>query len=275
MITHKTMTITPAVAQKLLEQNTGNFRGVQWSKVDKWVTAMKAGEWQENGDTICIGYDGILIDGQHRLHAVIKSGITIRCIVVTGLAPESAKTKDTGKPRALNDWVRHSGQKNAAAITAIGRLCMAYKAGLWGANTNYQSRLTDNQVLDFVTSHDEALQGTMLLVSPCRDIIVTSMLGSIMMIACEDKNPATNELCTWFCKALHTGSGLGATEPVLHLRNRLNVPKHKKDVPYIQRMMASLVWNRTVRGNPMTLLKYNLTGPNAQKPIDTLELAPW
>lgn len=275
MITHKTTTITPALAEEMLARNTGNFRKVIPDRVRKYSASMLSNEWEENGETIKLAYDGLVLDGQHRLLAIVKSGVTIRCIVVSGLPHESAKTMDGGKPRALSDWVRHSGQKNAAAITAIGRMVMYYRAGIWTRQGFSSSDVSDAAVLEFIAANDEILQGSHRLACLCHRMIHPSSLGAIILIAADGRNPADNEMCVWFCEALAKGVNLGADEPVLHLRNKLNVQTHKREANYVQRMLACLAWNRTVRGETCRMLKFAMVGPNASRPIDTIELAPW
>lgn len=66
--------VTPAMAKKYLENNSLNrqiFRGT----VDSLIREMKAGQFKMTHQGILIGKDDVLIDGQHRLSAIAKSGI--------------------------------------------------------------------------------------------------------------------------------------------------------------------------------------------------------
>ena len=49
---------------------------------------MKAGKWCLNGEAIEFDTNGKLKNGQHRLRAVIKSGVAIDCVVVRGVDPD-------------------------------------------------------------------------------------------------------------------------------------------------------------------------------------------
>lgn len=273
----KQLLITPEVASRLLEQNTGNFRGMKPNLRDRYAKAMSAGQWYErNGESIKIGKDNIVQDGQHRLHAIVKSGVSLLCLIVYDLEPEAAMTQDTGNPRAVADWVRHTGVKNANAVSAIARMCCVHNAGQW----TYQgfhpsSTLTNTDILNYVSENEDALQGAHFLAMQCKSMVAGSILGSILMIAAGGRNPAENPMCIWFSESLSKGANLSGEEPVLHLRNKLQVPTHKKETPYVQRMLTNLAWNKTVKGETCKLLKFSMTGPAAMKPIDIIELAPW
>lgn len=64
-------TITPELAADLLSRNMKN-RPVSQQRVRKYMAAMVAGKWLLNGEAIKISIDGRLIDGQHRLKAIIQ-----------------------------------------------------------------------------------------------------------------------------------------------------------------------------------------------------------
>lgn len=66
--------ITPEVATSLLKNNAGN-RNLRSTVVDHYADQMKRGEWKPTHQAIAIGAGGNIIDGQHRLSAIVKSGL--------------------------------------------------------------------------------------------------------------------------------------------------------------------------------------------------------
>ena len=68
--------VTPQVAQELLKTQIKN-RPLNHFTVKKYANDMANGNWQQCGDTICVDKNGCLTDGQHRLHAIIESGIAV------------------------------------------------------------------------------------------------------------------------------------------------------------------------------------------------------
>ena len=112
----KLTTITPELAGEMMKKNIGN-RPLNIKHVDKLVKEMKSGRWKINGDTICLNGNRI-IDGQHRLSAIIQSGITIRTLVVEGLSSDVFDTKDVGKKRSAGDTLGVAGEQNACRLAA-------------------------------------------------------------------------------------------------------------------------------------------------------------
>ena len=104
--------ITPDVAAKMLENNHAN-RNIREGKVAEYAADMKAGKWFMNGETICISEDGTVLDGQHRLLAVVKSGCSITvpvCVVDEG----QGKVYDIGAARRTTDIMQISGDPELA-----------------------------------------------------------------------------------------------------------------------------------------------------------------
>ena len=65
--------ITPKMARKLLETNNNNL-WLNVATVSNFVDIIKSGQWIAT--TVTISKNGVL-DGQHRLMAIIKAGIPV------------------------------------------------------------------------------------------------------------------------------------------------------------------------------------------------------
>lgn len=101
--------ITPNYAGYLLSQSSGN-RNVNSRRVSLYADAMASGKWVENGESIIISTTGNVIDGQHRLSAVVLSKTPISSLVVTidGVNEDEALTAkhipiDIGYNRTVSD----------------------------------------------------------------------------------------------------------------------------------------------------------------------------
>ena len=95
--------INPAKAQAFLDATTTKNRAVNKNAVETYIAVMKAGKWQANGEPIIIDDNGNVIDGQHRLHAIIRSNSTHDMLVVRGVDPSAFKTIDSGRKRRHYD----------------------------------------------------------------------------------------------------------------------------------------------------------------------------
>lgn len=94
---HQVFDVDPQAAAHLLELNIGN-RPIQKAAVDRYAKSMAAGEWLLSGEAMTI-LDGILISGQKRCLAIIKSGATIRTPIVFGVDARTKTVIDGGEPR--------------------------------------------------------------------------------------------------------------------------------------------------------------------------------
>jgi len=96
------MTITPKMAQTFLANNTENRKKRGW-----WVTCIanmiKRGEWILTHQGIAFTKSGKLIDGQHRLEAIVESGIPIEMLIVFDVDDAAFKVVDSGVKRTLSD----------------------------------------------------------------------------------------------------------------------------------------------------------------------------
>lgn len=93
--------ITPAVAKKWLEQNTDSNRNISIRTVEAYATEMKAGRWVLTHQGIAFNQSGELIDGQHRLHAIVLADVSVDMIVSTGLQLEYNSPLDQGYNRSF------------------------------------------------------------------------------------------------------------------------------------------------------------------------------
>lgn len=97
--------IKPATALALLERNAQN-RSVSGERVQMYARDIEAGAWEVNSQGIGLGADGKLLDGQHRLWAIIKAGKAATLLVVRGLPVAARATIDRGKTRSVADLLR-------------------------------------------------------------------------------------------------------------------------------------------------------------------------
>ena len=85
--------ITPARAAQFLEANRRHRRVVS-AYVETLARDMRAGRRALDPQPICFGADGQLLNGQHRLLAIIQSGTTIELPIIRGLPDAAFDTYD-------------------------------------------------------------------------------------------------------------------------------------------------------------------------------------
>ena len=96
------LSITPNIATQMLAENVSN-RKLKSGLVARYSNAIKKGQWKLNGSAVVFSSDGQLLDGQHRLHSIVQTGVPVSCMVVYGVQPKTMDTIDTGKSRSHAD----------------------------------------------------------------------------------------------------------------------------------------------------------------------------
>jgi len=126
--------ITPALAQQYLATvDTSKQRPLKQSKIDDYAIAMIHGHWVLTHQGIAFDDAGNLCDGQHRLQAVVKSGVTIETQVTRNLAQKqndlfTFDAIDQGVKRHIGEQLHvrygvENANQAAAAIKKIVQLC--------------------------------------------------------------------------------------------------------------------------------------------------------
>lgn len=144
-------TVTPERAAELLERNTEN-RTMRDRSVSAYTRDMEAGRWVPTGDTIKIANTGEVIDGQHRLQAIVTAQLPVRLLIVSGLPLEARTVIDTGAARTGGDALRLHGITGGHAET-LAAAARTYRLWETGALTHMT---TANRGRDRVT-HAELL----------------------------------------------------------------------------------------------------------------------
>jgi len=142
--------ITPAIATELLKLNKNN-RPIKPQWVNFLTSAMLEGRFKESGDSIKFSNTNQLIDGQHRLLACVRSGVSIRSIVACGLDPEVFKVIDSGAKRTVSDVFAGFDLKNYTAIAAAARTVHIINQMMLGSsfmNMRKQRFTSDSAVLE-------------------------------------------------------------------------------------------------------------------------------
>ena len=92
----------------------------QWH-VDEFCVLLRNNEFHLTHQGIAIDENGNLRDGQHRLLAIIKTGISAWMAVTTGISEEAVFSVDRGMRRS-NNCVLEMDKRSAEIITLIAKI---------------------------------------------------------------------------------------------------------------------------------------------------------
>lgn len=139
----KIMDVNPEVATKWLEKNTHN-RTLRQTVVEAYASAMRRGDWRLTSEPIAFSFPWTdaaqrkhpetLINGQHRLWAVILANTTAKFTVWWGCDPEEFHVVDQVTPRTQGDMLKTtrpditSPGGMASAINAIKTVIMSSRS---------------------------------------------------------------------------------------------------------------------------------------------------
>lgn len=107
--------ITPTMAIKWLEGNTHN-RDVSQPTVDAFARDIVMGRWVMTHQGIAFAANGTLIDGQHRLWAVVEAKKNVLMNVTTGLPLSTQDAIDTGRNRSVRDIIALRSRKDGQPL---------------------------------------------------------------------------------------------------------------------------------------------------------------
>lgn len=143
----ETVVVDPATAARwLAEKNTKN-RNITLARVDGYARIMIAGQWRaDTGEPILFAQNGTLIDGQHRLAAVVKADRPVSMLVLRGCANDSFEIIGQARPRSGRDVFSINGEKNTHLLASTTRLVSLYLSGLLSA-TGRGSRVSNESLL--------------------------------------------------------------------------------------------------------------------------------
>ena len=119
------MRVTPAIADEMLKCNSHN-RPIVGNAVDAYSSMMTDDLWKLTIEAVGFDRAGILQNGQHRLLAIIDSGVTVPMTVWFGIESDEFEVIDQGRKRTAAHLVALNGfdnSKNRAAL-ALCIICL-------------------------------------------------------------------------------------------------------------------------------------------------------
>jgi hypothetical protein len=112
--------VTPAMAEKWLKKNHPKNRRISQAIVDAIAGDIANGNWKITHQGICFDGDGCLIDGQHRLNAIVQAGKTVEILVAENSGSEIGDPIDTHRKRTTSYLTGYTTKTIAACKVLRG-----------------------------------------------------------------------------------------------------------------------------------------------------------
>lgn len=263
--------ITPDLAKKWLAQNTHN-RNLRERVVNGYAADMCNGDWVEDGQSIKFAKGdivlldnpsitgGALLDGQHRLSAIVTANVAVRMLVVSNLDDSAQEVMDTGAKRVLGDVLKLRGEQYSVSLAAtLLRVYLwkqGYRKSLKGAGN---SRPTHRQLLETLEQHPE-LRRSVEIADRVRK---TGKLSASTAGLCHWLfNQIDVGDCAFFFARLSDGAGLMTEDPVYALRRVLEnfaADRGRPDETLVTALVIK-AWNAYRDGRSVGVIAYRPGG---------------
>lgn len=248
--------VGPELAEKLLAHNTAN-RPLRPLQVAQLARDMEAGNWRVTGDSIKFDVNDRLIDGQHRLHAVVKSGTTVKVLMIIGLQPEAREVIDTNARRSAADALHLNGVGHYATIIAgATRIALGREAGYYNhALENSKPSFTNSEVLEWFEEHPSITYAAEVASRAAKAIDLTpSPLAYCIYILMEVDSEAAHEFIQSMSEYRLGGTGDPRVALLNYFRNARSDQRRRLGTTEILYVMFR-AWNAWRMGE--TLVKFS------------------
>jgi hypothetical protein len=261
------VTITVEEATYLLEMN-GNNRPLNDQHVQRIARQIRDGKWKFNGDTIKISSTNDILDGQHRLWAVVESKTPIETILVRDIQPDAFATIDTlRKPRSGSDILALIGATNNRSTISVALQWLIR----WQRKTLTEYKAPANRIEN--SDIEQAYRdnpGIARAAESCSKLRAVANPGllSFFYFVLTNRNP---DLAERMIHTLANPAGVGITDPFFLLRAYFLNDKGRKD-PLVSIALMVKASNAAYKGKEMKLLKWQNQGTLAE-PFPTLDVS--
>jgi hypothetical protein len=211
----KLVTVTPEIAVEWLERNKNN-RDVRDRVVERYAREMRTGGWGLSDQAISFSVEDekgerVLLNGQHRLFAIVEANVPIQSFVVWDLPHESQQIMDIGCFRTADERFTLRGDMGRVSKRelAVARV-MAGKGS--GAFTIAEER-------EFLVKHRAAVQFAEANIKPgIRGISSVAVLAVVARAYYHAEREELERFCRILCTNIPEGEGV---KPVFLLRRLL------------------------------------------------------
>lgn len=245
--------VTPATAKKWLDTHVRN-RDIQRVARNGYLADMLDGRWAFDGSPIRFDFNGALIDGRNRMHALAEidiPGFSLPFVVQVGLPPEAQDTMDTGARRSAGQQLGLKGVPNGTNVAAAVRLMWRWERKELFMNGATAQPITDQAIVGWILEHADEVRAASLLLSTIRRIGLKPAAG--MALTLRIGAPLHAESKSMF-KEMDTLDNLPNGSPTKALTLRLMRAKREDltmtDVDHLAFLIQC--WNSWVAGEKRT-----------------------
>lgn len=259
-------TIGPKEAERYLSRNVHN-RPLRSRAVEKFAATMKEGRWQLTHQGVAMSESNVLLDGQHKLAAILRAGVSVPMFVTTGLPDSTFSVIDVGTRRTVSDTLQTAGFPNYSNLAAALRVLYIFEQMpdtlMWQGG---KTVVSNDVILDMAEKHSEADEWILagMRVSKAIHTPPAAMCGALLILAQFAPPKKVHE----FAKGLAEGENLAAGNPILVCRNwllrRRLLAAGRRGAEYDMRTSVGILvkaWNRWNEGETVQKIRFAYNEP--------------
>jgi len=202
--------ITVNQAGVMLENMVDGQRKLRKTFISQLAEEMRMGRFRLSSDAVLL-IKGKLANGQHRLAAIVQSGLSQLFITMRTQDERLFEVLDCGRPRTIADVLFRDGFDHARDQASIAKLVVLYDKELltrfgyhlW-PNGEKRKTWTRGEVIEYAREHSDSLSEIAKFVSPLykeHKILPRSLAGALIEIA-DRKYPGKGKE---FIEKIYTG----------------------------------------------------------------------
>ncbi len=252
-----TAVIGPGQASAILEMNVGN-RPLQPSVVAKYSGRMIRKEWKWTGDPVHISTEWKLLNGQHRLHAIVESGTQQKVTFLVNSNPDIFSALDGGSKRTNGDNFALLGKKSARTLSSLLGQMFRYENDKMGG---FETGSFDQQQ-EILVRHPDLEDA--VRVGPLFKGLLDPTAAAFLFYQFSRKN---KEVASLFMSKLALGDGLSVDNPAYRARDRLITNKNNKGKLKFLYKLAIVIkaWNKFNLGDSCKAISWKESGEKQEE----------
>jgi hypothetical protein len=268
-ITTEMVHVDAEMAHEWLRNQSAN-RSLRPARVAEFKSDILKRNWRMTGEGLKFDPEGKLLDGQHRLAALldandVEPGITVLMLVIRNVPRDAQDVMDTNSRRTGADQFKIKGYANYAALAAATKWSIIWeRQALYGERT--ARTVTHSDQLEFVRANPR-LEEITALAAPKYKFIYMPLGFIITSWWVLDR--IDEEQAQWFFDRLADGVNLPELHPIHALRNSLiTLRMQKSNMPgdvYLSMVMRT--WNAVREGKTMQKMQIYKDGRPIKCPM--------
>lgn len=244
--------VTPEMAEVYLQCNLNN-RPLSRAHITNLAEALKRGEWKMTAEPIKFTNDDLLIDGQHRLHAILEANKGALLSIARNVPADSFDAMDRGRLRSSGDVLAMMNVKYYTAVASGLRLYCQFEQKNTDGTINLSRVISSQQIENQMKKSPSVHEWAKFSYTGIKKMLNSGTVVGLGLLF-EEKDP---QFAKAFFDKLSSGEGLRKGDPLLTLRDRLMLNRYS-NAKLAQRHIIMIVikcWNASRRNKSLSVLR--------------------